>query len=41
MSIEIDEGWVMFDDSNQPIWTTFQFEEPDNIEDWHQVTVTM
>ena len=37
--IEIAEGWVKFDDDDQPIWTTFQVEEPDNIEDWHHVTV--
>lgn len=36
----IIQGWVKFDDDNKPIWSTFQIEEPDNVEDWHQAWVT-
>ena len=39
--MELTEGWVRFDDNNRPIWTTFQLETPDNVEDWHQITVTV
>jgi hypothetical protein len=39
--MELTEGWVRFDDNNQPIWTTFQLWPPINLEDWHQASVTL